>query len=192
MKSAIIRLTPEVPVDMTLAYTEGKPVGRGQMMFSTVDGRVLYVPEPAGREIQRKFFALGIRAGDRVLIRQTAEYGSEGRQVSWEVYRAKVGVGVQSDGTFVVAAQPGAKEAATAVAAPGAPIRKDAPSTITSQNNSSPLAHSGLANRLRDETNMLVAVLASCRSYARSTHGELIADDDVCSLLAAVYARERK
>ena len=189
----IIKLTPEVPVDMTLAFAEGKPVGRGQMMFSTVDGRALYVPEPAGREIQRKLYGLGVKAGDRVLIRQSVDYSAEGRECSWEVYRAKVGCGLQGDGSFIVPSQPSGREAA-------APARAAAPNGITpssallqhhhncSDPITSPLAHSGLAGQLRDRANMLVDVMAACQAYARQTYPDITAEDVRACVVAAAAA----
>src|SRR5215831_12649536 len=118
MKNTVIRVIPEVPMDLTLAFLEGKPVANGRMMFSTVDGRSLFVPEPAGREIQRKLNDLRIQPGDHVLIRQSIGYPAGVRTVSWEVYRTAVIVGQQADGSFVVPSQPGKTATVAPVAVP--------------------------------------------------------------------------
>jgi len=189
MNNTIIKLTPEVPVDMTLAYTEGKPVGRGQMMFSTVDGRVLYVPEAGGREIQRRLNDLRIKVGDRVLIRQSVDYSGAGREVSWEVYRAKVGVGAQADGSFVVPAQPGA-DVASPAPVPADRIRPGVPNTISTDHHS-PLEHSGRSLLMRQEAQMLLDVLASCQAYAKQCYPDITADD-VRACVLATYGSKNK
>jgi len=89
----VIRIYPNVPVDLVLAFDEGKPCARGKMMFSSTDGRCLFVPEAAGRLIQAKLNDLRIRRGDRILITQFEEYTAAGKEVSWNVVRAAVACG---------------------------------------------------------------------------------------------------
>jgi hypothetical protein len=108
VKNEVIRIYPNVPVDMVLAYAEGKPCSHGKIMFSTVDDRCLFVPEAAGREIQARLNDMRIRRGDRILITQFVEYGPGGKETSWKVVRAAVSCGQQPDGSFVVPSQPGA------------------------------------------------------------------------------------
>jgi len=105
--------------------------------------------------------------------------------VSWEVYRAKVGVGVQADGTFVVASQPGGKEAAQARAATDSSPIRSALLASPDPTAESPLAHSGMAAQLRDRTNMLVGVLAACQAHAKQFHPGITPDDVRACLLAA-------
>lgn len=169
MNNTIIRLTPEVPVDMTLAFAEGKPVSKDRMMFTTTDGRSLFVPEAAGREIQRRLHGLGIRPGDRVLIRQTTSYEHGVKETTWEVHRAQVACGEQRDGSFVVPTQPGA----------GSPSRIDQPRAAAAakaplHDVAGPsLEHSGTAGLIRDRANMLIDVYAGCVRYARARNYDI-------------------
>lgn len=188
MNNTVIRITPEVPVDMVLAFTEGKPVANGKMMFSTTDGRSLFVPEAAGREIQQRLNDLRIRPGDRVLIRQGITHNGGVRETSWEVYRASVAVGQQRDGSFIVPAQPGAEKAPPALPPPSPPA--------AAQPNGRPagaLEHCGPAAPLRQRATLLIDVYAGMLRYARQCHADLdMAPADIRELVAAAYAGIRR
>jgi hypothetical protein len=181
---------PEVPIDITLAFVEGKMTTGNRMMFSTTDDRVLFLSAAAGQEVQAKLRDLRIQAGDRVLLRLTRDYSTGQCEETWEVYRAgAVPVGKQANGSIIVPKQPGAEppapEAAPVTGPKGIPNN---PSTAA-PHSSSPFEHSGPALHLRERTQMLVDVYASCLTYAEQRYPRVSAED-VRELLLAEIARQ--
>lgn len=170
-----INVRPGVPVDLVLAYTEGKPVNGAHMMFSTVDQRVLFVPIAAGHEIQAKLRDLGVQRGERILVCEERTRDQAG-QVStrWNVFRTDRPVGEQADGTFVVPSQPGAS-------APPQP-RQAAQETA--------LTHSGWARLLQGQTNALIDVYAAALAYSHERYGDQVSPADVRALLIAAHLRK--
>lgn len=188
MSDNVIRMYPECPVDMVLAYTEGRVTKNGKMQFSSRDGRVLFVPQVAGRQIEQRLRDLRIQAGDRVMIRETVDHAGGERTSKWEVFRCQVGVGQQANGSFVVPAQPGADlpHRTSAPTSKSAALTKAQPETTTATNGSS---HTGLAAIVREHGAILIDVYADLLRYAREQHADVnLSPADIRELVQAAYA----
>ena len=106
-----LKLRPNVPLEITLAFPQGKATSRG-WMFGCMDGSALFTSTAAGCEIDARLRDLQASRGDRIVIHQAVSYGAAGRTSKIMVYRANRHVGEQPDGTFCVPKQPGTKEIA--------------------------------------------------------------------------------
>ena len=183
-----ICLRPHVPVDLELAYTEGKPVEskwKGpQMMFSTVDGRVLYVPIEAGHEIQNRLRDLGIQRGERILICEQQERQGAEVLTSYEVHRIERAVGEQRDGTFVVPAQPGATRDAPPIAAPNG-------NSTAVRNGDAPRLHLhlGWCQTALEEINAMTDLYSAAKTYSREKYGDQIPEGAIQAFVVAAFRR---
>ena len=82
----ILRFQPNVPTQVTLQSSQGVVVeGRygNRMMFSLVDGRVMYVPPIVATKIE----AEGIAAGERFELCKAQVKNGHGRSVEWALRR---------------------------------------------------------------------------------------------------------
>ena len=82
----ILRFQPNVPTQVTLQSSQGVVVeGRygNRMMFSLVDGRVMYVPPIVATKIE----AEGIAAGERFELCKAQIKNGHGRSVEWALRR---------------------------------------------------------------------------------------------------------
>jgi hypothetical protein len=82
----ILRFQPNVPAQVTLQSSQGIVVeGRygNRMMFSLVDGRVMYVPPIVATKIE----AEGIAAGERFELCKAQIKNGHGRSVEWALRR---------------------------------------------------------------------------------------------------------
>jgi hypothetical protein len=82
----ILRFQPNVPTQVTLQSSQGVVVeGRygNRMMFSLVDGRVMYVPPIVATKIE----AEGIGAGERFELCKAQIKNGHGRSVEWALRR---------------------------------------------------------------------------------------------------------
>ena len=82
----ILRFQPNVPTQVTLQSSQGIVVeGRygNRMMFSLVDGRVMYVPPIVATKIE----AEGIAAGERFELCKAQIKNGHGRSVEWALRR---------------------------------------------------------------------------------------------------------
>jgi len=82
----ILRFQPDVPTQVTLQSSQGIVVeGRygNRMMFSLVDGRVMYVPPIVATKIE----AEGIAAGERFELCKAHIKNGHGRSVEWALRR---------------------------------------------------------------------------------------------------------
>jgi hypothetical protein len=82
----ILRFQPNVPTQVTLQSSQGIVVeGRygNRMMFSLVDGRVMYVPPIVATKIE----AEGIAAGERFELCKAHIKNGHGRSVEWALRR---------------------------------------------------------------------------------------------------------
>ena len=82
----ILRFQPNVPTQVTLQSCQGVVVeGRygNRMMFSLVDGRVMYVPPIVATKIE----AEGIAAGERFELCKAQVKNGHGRSVEWALRR---------------------------------------------------------------------------------------------------------
>jgi hypothetical protein len=120
-----IDFSSNVPVKLSLAYAEGKPVASSygpQLMFSTTDNRCFFLSEPAAASVNRQMVDKGIRPRLPVAITKSVTTGENGKpQTRWLIDRAsakpaagaggdpkspKPPMGRQPDGTFAVPALP--------------------------------------------------------------------------------------
>ena len=82
----ILRFPPNVPIRVALQSLQGVVVeGRygNRMMFSLVDGRVMYVPPIVATKIE----AEGIAAGERFELCKAQIKNGHGRSVEWALRR---------------------------------------------------------------------------------------------------------
>jgi hypothetical protein len=82
----ILRFQPNVPIQVALQSSQGVVVeGRygNRMMFTLVDGRVMYVPPIVATKIE----AEGIAAGERFELCKAQIKNGHGRSVEWAVRR---------------------------------------------------------------------------------------------------------
>jgi hypothetical protein len=82
----ILRFQPNVPTQVTLQSSQGVVVeGRygNRMMFSLIDGRVMYVPPIVATKIE----AEGIAAGERFELCKAQIKNGHGRSVEWALRR---------------------------------------------------------------------------------------------------------
>src|ERR1700677_3836142 len=77
-KMAILKFEPNTPEQVQLKFASGKPHGNS-MMYSLTDGRVMFLPQFADKQI----LALQARAGDRFEITKNVLDG----KVRWNVQR---------------------------------------------------------------------------------------------------------
>lgn len=102
---AAIKFEPNVPQQVQLKFSSGKPYGN-QMMYSLADGNVMFVPQ----FVDKQLLALQVRRGDTVEISKTLVEG----QVRWLVRRpdpkpqAKPATRAQSNGNSNGHGQPAA------------------------------------------------------------------------------------
>src|ERR1017187_742962 len=186
-----IRLTPDVPVDLVLAYTAGKPVqgNKGpQVMFSTTDQRVLFVPPEAGQAIERQLQALGIRRGERILVCRERAIDAGVATMRWNVYRAGPPAGEQADGTFIVPAQPGAPAGTPRAIAADPQTPRSAKHGAPGPAGTPALTPWGIF--LLRQTEQLVEVYARACQYAREKCGDQVSGEDVRALMLAALAQK--
>jgi hypothetical protein len=195
-----VEFTPNVPVQVALAYKEGKIVeGRfGQrVMFTLADGRVMFLD----LDVAQKINELEPKPRQPFFVRKEFS-GKKGDLAHWRVWLSPdPSVGEQPDGTFVVpSSQPGAGVSPAAPASP-APVSNPAPTVNHNGNgntngNSKPPAelniHQGWAQFLLAQTNALVDVYAAALNYASQKHGNQVKADDVRSLLTTAYISQCK
>jgi len=193
MPRDIVEFSPNVPVQVALAYGAGKIIDTriGQrVMFTLVDGRVMFLDLQAAQrinEIQPK-----PRQPFYVVKNQQSKRGSP---VEWRAWISPDGtVGEQQDGTFVV---PGNGKAAASVAAPAAisaPSQERVPHfTHTSESTKpAPPITNGWAQFLLSQTNALVDVYAAALNYASLKHGNQVKPDDIRCLVTTAYIAQTR
>ena len=187
-----VEFQPNVPVDLALKFSDGKPVNsRGpvaRFLFTTLDDRALFLDESIAKRIQ----ALGLQPGETFRMCKAVI----GRNTEWRVER----IGEQEDGTFVIPKTGGA------VPSPeiSAPISSHVQSNTLHPNTQAEVLQRALGGLpradfrtaamsalLRDDTDMLVDVMASCIEYAKKTNGA-IRNEDIRTLLITVYIQHTK
>lgn len=198
-----IKFTTDVPVQLTILTIEGQKVKgfRGtEYRFKTVDERAFYVDEESGRKLGLRMRELGIQPGDSIVITKESKIENKKWATFFTVFKMAPPVqrvGEQPDGSFVVPCQPGAGSLkadspapAQVTATTSSEERSNTPKPTKDPIASSPLEHSGTSLVLRDQTQMLVDVFASCLQYAQSRYGDLVRPEDIRSLMQDVYARQ--
>src|SRR5688500_2117052 len=90
-----VKFQTNVPVEVVLSYAEGR-VMNGQygdsLMYSLENDRVMFVPPIVGDRIG----ALGVDAGDALIIAKAEIQTGTRKRIEWKVIRAK-GAGESSD-----------------------------------------------------------------------------------------------
>jgi hypothetical protein len=193
MPRDIVEFSPNVPVQVALAYGAGKIVDTrmGQrVMFTLVDGRVMFHDVDFAQRINE------LRPEPRepfyIVRNQEAKRGSP---VQWRAWRSPGSeVGEQGDGTFVV---PGNGKAAASVSAPAAisaPSQERVPDfTHTSESTKpAPPITNGWAQFLLSQTNALVDVYAAALNYASLKHGNQVKPDDIRCLVTTAYIAQTR
>ena len=109
-----IRFQTNLPVELRLRSTDGKPVesqfGGMQIMFSAETG-AFYVSETVGALIAEQFRKLNVKAGEPIEITKAeVSLGGGKKGIRWIVGRIGAAVGERGDGTFSVAVPTPANE----------------------------------------------------------------------------------
>jgi hypothetical protein len=173
----IVEFPPNIPVTVALQYAQGKAISNQygeRMMFSTVDGRVLFLDIDVASQIE----ALQINVRENFSItKQTS--GKKDSPVTWVVSRA---LGEQPNGTLVVPALPhGAVPALPAT--PIIPAAAASPKPPASA--AAPSHQPGRA--LVEEANALVDAFAEVLHRALTKYEGRVKPDEVRSMLLATY-----
>jgi hypothetical protein len=102
---ATIKFQTNVPIELRMRSTEGKPVesqfGGMQAMFSAEEG-AFYVSETVGSILTEQFQKLGVRSGEAIEITKAEVSRGNGRKgIQWMVARSAE-AGEQPDGAVAV------------------------------------------------------------------------------------------
>ena len=178
-----IKFQTNVPVEVRLRSTEGKPVdsqfGGVQHMFSAEEG-VFYVSETLGQILTDQLRKLRVRPGDLVEIIK-AEVTANGRKkIQWQV--AQIGyTGEQPNGTLAVPKPetPSQLEQQLAASIAEAQARKQPQSAQTA-------APPAWANALVAQTCILVDAFAAVVKHSSQYQG-LVKPDDARSILLSAF-----
>jgi len=181
-----IRFSTNVPVELRLRSTEGKPVesqfGGMQTMFSAESG-AFYVSPTVGVILAEQFRKLNVKPGEAIEITKAEVSRGGGRKgIQWTVGRIGAAVGEQGDGTFAVAVPTPANELDKTLAASIAQVeaRKQAAQAVNST------ARPAWAAHLSAQTKHLVDAYAELVAYA-AKHGNTVRADDVRALMTTVF-----
>jgi len=108
-----IKFQTNVPVELHLRSTEGKPVesqfGGLQHMFSAEEG-AFYVSETVGAILTDQLRKLRVRAGDLVEIIKAEVTNGGRKKIQWQVAQISYTHGEQADGTLAVPKPPAKPE----------------------------------------------------------------------------------
>ena len=183
-KSTVIKLSPRVPADVTLAYVTGKPVAHGKRMFSTIDKRVFFVSDAAGVQLEQKLRELGVGVGDRVLIQHDLVPTPEGKQERWNIFRTKSGIGQPAAAELRVPVEQKAAGPVRPPATDNPSVKKEYPAQHTN-----PAVRTGQAAQLRERAMLLVDIYADALRYAAEAHRDVnMSREDIRQLVLGAYA----
>lgn len=193
-----VKFLPNIPVDLAFKFADGKPIaGRygPSVMFTTTKDELAFFHPTQAAEIE----ALRLAPGEPIRVTKTRD---EQNRPCFKFEK----LGAQQDGTFVVPKVGGASP--SQVTAPLASISQVHPNTGPQHStdgagggagngaggrpmSDSPYEHSGVSLFLREQTNMLIDVFASCVAYAQRYNGAC-KPDDVRNLLITTYIQHSK
>ena len=188
----LVQFQPNIPVDLAFKFPDGREVAGKfgpSVMFTTVDDRIAFFHPTVAREIE----ALGLAPGQPVRICKTRD---EKDRPCFKFEKLKT-MGSQQNGTFVVpkvgGASPSQSTAPPASADSSIHSVSEKHSTVNGERlmSESPYEHSGVSLFLREQTNMLIDVFASCVAYAQRYNGA-VKPDDVRTLLITTYIQHSK
>lgn len=190
-----VEFQPNVPVDLALKFSDGKPVNsRGpvaRFLFTTSDERALFLDESIAKRIQ----ALRLQPGETFRMCKAVN----GRNTEWKVER----IGEQKDGTFIIPKSGAATSPEIPAPASTSTGSLHNATTVNPNTQAEVLqrALGGLPRQdartvlmsglLREDTNMLVDVMGSCIEYAKKYNGA-VSNDDVRALAITIYIQHTK
>jgi hypothetical protein len=187
-----VEFQPNVPVDLALKFSDGKPVNsRGpvaRFLFTTTDERALFLDESIAKRIQ----ALSLQPGEPFRMCKAVI----GRNTEWKVER----IGEQKDGTFMIPKLGGAAPSPEFAA----PVSQASSSNTLHPNMPAEVLQRALGGlprmdartaiisaNLREDANMLIDVMGSCIEYAKKYNGA-VSNDDVRALAITIYIQHTK
>lgn len=172
----VVQLEPNVPVEVALLFPTGKPVMNGErMMFSLVDGRVMFLdPEPAERIAQ---LGLKPRGTVRLCLKWSGKRGDR-KEVSVE----RVGVKNEIRGAVPVSSGDGEKMVSRA---------REWKERSGGKPAQAPPITQAWAQNVLSLSNALTDVYAAAVAYAER-HGERVSREDVRSFVETAFAAQHR
>lgn len=156
----IVEFEPNVPVQVALAFGDGKIVeGRSgsRVMYSLVGEKVMFLDPDVGRKIDQ----LGVKARQPFCICK-GQTGRKSDGIEWRVW-VQDGIGELGDGTFAVPRQAGAG------VQPPAPVRAASQPPITHNGDGSRNGGQGNGRApLEDALKTVIAAVHAAQEYAKS------------------------
>ena len=202
-----IQFTTNIPVELRLQSIEGEltpsQFGGNQIKFTAHEGP-FWVSEAVGSILIDQIRKKRIQPHVPVEVARREIAQSNGRKgIQWTIDLVGFIPGEQPDGTFAVAASGNGANGSHPPAPFAAAPEKSTQPLVHFDNNTNgnanghaappatPLAHSGWAASLRDQTQALIDVYADCLRYS-ARHEGLIKSEDVRSLLLSAFINVSK
>jgi hypothetical protein len=170
----VVEFPPNIPVTVALKYGQGKTVSNQygeRMMFSLVDGRVLFLDLDVAGQIAQ----LGINVRENFTITKQSD-GRKDSPITWAVARL---AGEQPNGTLVVPALP---------VPPAVPAKLPVPAAAIAE----PVAIRPPGRGLVDEANALVDSYAEVLARALTKYEGRIKPEEARALLITAYIQRSK
>jgi hypothetical protein len=182
---AVIRFQTNIPVELRLRSTEGRPVesqfGGMQQMFSADEGN-FYVSETVGAILIDQFRKLAIRPGEPIEITKAEVSKGNGRKgIEWSVAKVGFARGEQPNGTLVIE-KPSQLEQQIADSIKQVQARKAAQMEI---------AAPAWTEALVSQTNALVDAYAQVLKHS-SRHEGLVKGEDIRSIFLSAFINVSK
>lgn len=196
--SETVLFEPNVPVQVALRFSEPRKYQGNwgeRLLFSLVDGRVMYLDPPVYKRIQD----LGVETQELFWICKKWK-GGKGERAHWDVWldpatekaRARAeapSLEAQLRHSLQVvefrkngrAPEIGVSEAPT--------LKESSPVAVQTQDTPSPAIHQGWAQFLLSQTDALIDVYAAALKYSAKYEG-LIKGEDVRSILVTAFIQQ--
>jgi hypothetical protein len=183
---AVIRFQTNIPVELRLRSTEGRPVesqfGGMQQMFSADEGN-FYVSETVGAILAEQFRKLNVRPGLPIEITKAEVSKGNGRKgIEWTVTTLGYAPGEQPNGTLVIE-KPTELERQLAESVRQVQARKAAQMAET--------AAPAWTDALVSQTNALVDAYAQVLKHS-SRHEGLVKGEDIRSIFLSAFINVTK
>jgi hypothetical protein len=197
MNPGKLEFQTNVPVELALRYTQGKPVeskfGGEQKMFSS-DRGVFYVAGIVGTVIENQLEDLKIQAGEKIEICKREVPQASGRKsIRWQVVRVEeqqkpkvVQMGEQPDGTFAVPKESHLERQLKAS------IEHVEAQKTNGAAKPIPSAAPSWAQFLLTQANALVDTYAQALKHASDEHGNAVKAESVQALLITAFINQSK
>jgi hypothetical protein len=178
---AVIRFQTNIPVELRLRSTEGRPVesqfGGMQQMFSADEGN-FYVSETVGAILAEQFRKLNVRPGLPIEITKAEVSKGNGRKgIEWSVAKVGLAPGEQANGTLVIE-KPSELERQLAESVRQVQARKAA--------QMAEAAAPAWTEALVSQTNALVDAYAQVLKHS-SRHEGLVKGEDIRSIFLSAF-----